>query len=116
MKNILIIDDSFACRQVLKISLKQIQQYRIEMASNGQEALDIINNYESEFDLIFVDIKMPVMDGFEFAKKYNGKGKLIAYTALHPSYLKSKERQNFDFLLIKPISKKEIEEIIKTLN
>lgn len=42
--------------------------YTVLLASNGREALDLIK--ESEPDLIFLDLRMPVMDGIEFLKTY----------------------------------------------
>ncbi len=123
MTKILIIDDSLLCQQVLELNLKSILPCSVEKATNGQEALDIINDHKSEFDLIFVDIKMPVMGGFEFAQKYNGNAKLICTTAAHPIHLKKDNYYLFDCLLTKPISKTHIKEIIelfqfqaKTLN
>jgi DNA-binding NtrC family response regulator len=37
--------------------------YRIAKASNGQEAITMVR--EAEFDLVFIDVKMPVMNGLE---------------------------------------------------
>ncbi len=116
MTRILIIDDSSECRELLKIYLKLIQPCRTEMASNGKEALDVIDNQTFEFDYIFIDIKMPVMSGYEFAEKYKGKAKLIATTAVHELHLNKEKLSLFDKILIKPISKQKIEETLKTLN
>ncbi|HCY42496.1 MAG TPA: hypothetical protein DHV48_14260 [Prolixibacteraceae bacterium] len=51
-------------------------------AHNGQEAVDLA--YENPFDLILMDIRMPVMDGFEAAKQilqHRSSSKIIALTA-----------------------------------
>ncbi len=99
MTKILIIDDNLLCQQVLKLYLKSILFCSIEKAINGQKVLDFINNHKSKFDVIFVDIKMPLMSGFEFAQKYNGNAKLIAITASHPIQLEKDKICLFDFLL-----------------
>lgn len=115
MVKILIIDDNPTCRQVLKIYLELIQPCKTEMASNGKDALDIIDSQSFDFDYIFTDIKMPTMDGYEFAEKYQGKAKLIAITAVHEFQLKNEKLSLFDQMLAKPISKQKIEESLKTL-
>ncbi len=112
MVKILIIDDNPTCRKVLKIYLELIQHCRTEMASNGKDALDVIDNQTFDFDYIFTDIKMPTMDGYEFAEKYQGKAKLIAITAVHEFQLKNEKLSLFDKILIKPISKNEINELL----
>ena len=67
MKNqtghILVVDDNRMNR--IKIS-RSVQRFghTVVMAANGQKALDALKN--ESFDLVLLDIFMPVMDGFEF--------------------------------------------------
>lgn len=42
--------------------------YNVETAANGREALDMIRGRKP--DLIVLDMKMPVMDGWEFAREF----------------------------------------------
>jgi two-component system, LytTR family, response regulator len=116
MKKILIVDDSCSCKQILELHLKFILPCIIETASGGQEALNIIDNRPYEFDLIFIDLKMPIMSGFEFAKKYKGNAKLIAYTAYNPLYINKSQLEQFDYLLIKPALKEDIKKLLKDFN
>ena len=63
---ILIIDDIPKNIQVLgNILLKE--EYQISYTQNGKEALSLINT--NKFDLILLDIMMPVMDGYEVCRK-----------------------------------------------
>lgn len=62
-KYILIIDDSNT-NLVLLESLFKRKGYRVDSALNGNEGLNIIK--KSIPDLIFLDLKMPEIDGFEF--------------------------------------------------
>jgi two-component system response regulator ResD len=62
MNKILVVDDEREMRQLLRIYLQQ-ENYWIEEAANGKEAYDKF--LKDDFDLIVLDIMMPVMDGWE---------------------------------------------------
>ncbi|WP_417941262.1 response regulator [Flavobacterium sp. RS13.1] len=77
---VLLIDDDFATNFInKKIVQKADITEHIQVALNGKEAIDYLcsnGDFESQHamnpqpDLIFLDINMPVMDGWEFIKKY----------------------------------------------
>ncbi len=62
-QQILIVDDSDLNREILSAMLED--EYKILEASNGQECLDIMQQFGTGIALILLDIVMPVMDGFE---------------------------------------------------
>lgn len=67
-KKILIVDDDM--RNVFAVSKILVEQGMIvEKAVNGQKALDRINGQSSNFDLVLMDIMMPVMDGYEAMRR-----------------------------------------------
>lgn len=66
MTKILIIDDEAPIRRTLK-EILEFEKYKISLASEGAEGLELITN--QKFDLILCDIKMPRMDGIEVLKK-----------------------------------------------
>lgn len=66
MAKILVVDDE----KHIRGSLKEILEYEkhiVSEATNGKEALEMFE--DSNFDVVFCDIKMPVMDGLEFLTK-----------------------------------------------
>jgi CheY-like chemotaxis protein len=60
MPRILTVDDSAAVRKLIKISLKGLG-FIIDEASNGAEGLKLLA--QAKYDLVIVDLMMPVMDG-----------------------------------------------------
>ncbi len=68
----LIVDDSSVMRKIVERSLRQagVELAKVLEAGNGLEALAVLR--ESQVDVIFSDINMPVMDGLEFVRQLQG--------------------------------------------
>ncbi|HVO22309.1 MAG TPA: response regulator [Candidatus Margulisiibacteriota bacterium] len=66
-KRILVVEDNLDNRRILVYRLKRIGDFEIFEASNGQEALGMVETERP--DLIFMDLKMPVMDGWEATRR-----------------------------------------------
>lgn len=65
-KTIFLIDDDKDDQQFFLTSLSEIDNtIQCNLASNGKDALDKLNNSSTTPDLIFIDINMPLMNGFE---------------------------------------------------
>lgn len=62
MAKILIVDDEAKIREVVKEYAMLIHGFEVEEAENGYEAITKVEH--TNFDLIVLDIMMPVMDGF----------------------------------------------------
>jgi two-component system chemotaxis response regulator CheB len=73
-KNILIIDDSALMRRVLSDIINSDERFLVrEVAVNGLEALNIMQQRGSEFDAVLLDINMPKMNGLEFLAELNAQ-------------------------------------------
>lgn len=59
---VLVVDDQFTVRE-LQRSILEAAGYRVAVARNGQEALDLLS-VEPDVDLVVTDIEMPVLDGY----------------------------------------------------
>jgi len=66
MIKILIIDDEKAIRNSLR-EILEYEGYQVEEAKDGKEGLGLLK--ENDYDLVFLDIKMPKMDGLEVLEK-----------------------------------------------
>ncbi len=88
----------------------------IVWARNGQEAVDKIKKHSNNNFLVLMDIKMPVMDGFEASrqiKQLNKKIPVIAVTAFtHPQGNESALKDNFDDVISKPLSSQKLHDLI----
>jgi urea transport system substrate-binding protein len=67
---ILVVDDDPDLREFLRLTLTSMG-FEVTSAANGREALDVLEGYDP--DLILLDMKMPVMDGWEFCRTLEGR-------------------------------------------
>ena len=65
-RRVLLVDDNAVNRQVVKLFMAQLAPTFVE-ATNGEEALQRLN--EQSFDIVLLDVHMPVMDGKEAIKR-----------------------------------------------
>lgn len=69
-EKILVIDDSPTLRKLLRFYLKK-KGYSVNEANNGKVGLDTIA--KEPFDLVILDMQMPIMDGLEVLKTLKNK-------------------------------------------
>ncbi len=85
-KNILIVEDNLINQKVL-LSLLHLSEMNISVANNGQEAVDMVKQSEVPFDLVLMDINMPIMDGYTATQMIRLESRydsipIVAFTAL----------------------------------
>ena len=68
LNKILIVDDSQLIHSMYRLVLNRYKNCKIVDAMNGLEALDVLSR-ENDFNLILLDINMPVMNGLQFMEK-----------------------------------------------
>lgn len=67
--NLLLVDDHQLVIDGIKSMLSDDKRYVVKnIATNGQQALDIIKNSPESFDIVITDITMPLMNGIELCK------------------------------------------------
>ncbi len=112
-ERVLVIDDELAPRESIRMVLKD--KYNVSTAAGAIEGLDMLSN--APFDLVVMDIRMPIMDGItalqEIKKKYPDTEVILltAYASLETA--KDATRYGaFDYLL-KPFDKDDILMVIE---
>lgn len=85
-KNILIIDDSALMRRVISDIINADDRFKVlEVAVNGLEGLNFLQNRGKDFDAVLLDINMPKMNGIEMLeelKKRNIKATVIIVSTI----------------------------------
>lgn len=72
-KRILIADDSKINCEIVKIMLSKYN-ITVDMVENGNEAIEVVKTADPCYDLVLMDIEMPVMDGYECARNIRDMG------------------------------------------
>lgn len=110
----LLIDDERLAREELKLLLnKHDEIHVIDEAKNGEEGISKIK--ELKPDLIFLDISMPGINGFEMLKKLDEIPKVIFVTAYDEYAIKAFEVNALDYIL-KPVDPIRLSEAIQKLS
>jgi CheY-like chemotaxis protein/nitrogen-specific signal transduction histidine kinase len=111
--NVLLVEDEPSNRTVITLLLETIGM-RVTVAENGLEAVD--KAAKETFDIIFMDIKMPKMNGDEAAKILRQKGvaaPIIALSAGTPADVADDDiNKTFDSFLAKPVDSRKLHNTI----
>ncbi len=119
-KRILLVDDSKENRDLMRLLLLQMP-LKMEEAVNGKEALDLFE--KNSYDLIFMDVQMPVMDGYtatrmirRFEEKNNLRKTIIVALTAHAyeSDIRACLEAGCDDHVAKPFKKKTLMQCLST--
>lgn len=112
-RTILIDDEPIAISRLKRLLGEYADTFEvIDEASNGQEGLEKIEFHKP--DLIFLDIEMPLLSGFEMLSKLDFMPMVIFVTAFDQFAIKAFEENSIDYLL-KPIEKERLEKTVQKL-
>jgi CheY-like chemotaxis protein len=125
LKSILLIDDDDVTNFLHRSLLSELDlAENIIVKNNGLDGLKYIQSLKNGTpypDMIMVDLKMPVMDGFEFMQEFQklkaseGKSsKLVALTtSSNPSDIKKIDEIGIDGFMNKPLNKDKVQVIVE---
>jgi two-component system sensor histidine kinase/response regulator len=111
-RRILIVDDNEIARQVL-LEMLESMTFKVTQASGGERALEMIaeaDNAGDPFEVVFLDWRMPMMDGIETARKIRKlRIRRQPHMAMITAYgreeiIREAEKAGLQDLLIKPVN------------
>lgn len=72
---LLLVEDDLVCQLPTRIMLQR-HGFEVDVADNGERALELIAR-GNDYDVILLDLFMPVMDGYEFMRAYVGRALIV---------------------------------------
>jgi CheY-like chemotaxis protein len=129
LTNVFVIDDDKTFVFLTKKIIQSVPyEVKIEEFNDGQQAIDYLKKYAGERDMlpdvIFLDLSMPVMDGWDFIDEYRhlrpviakGARLYIVSSSISPHDIeRSKNLEVVADFIIKPLAKGKFAEIVESL-
>ncbi|KAE8315559.1 hypothetical protein BDV41DRAFT_586402 [Aspergillus transmontanensis] len=123
LARVLVVDDNAINLNLMLTFMKKRNLATLDSAENGKVAVDAVERLQQGYDLIFMDISMPVMNGFEATRAIRAIEKerdcctpatIIALTGLSSSRDESEAlNSGVDLFLTKPVSFKEVSRLLE---
>lgn len=87
MANVLVVDDNSISRKILGENLQNLS-FKVDEASSGEQALEMLSSQDKDYELIFMDWKMPGLDGLQTFEEIKNKseGKKIPAVLMVSAY------------------------------
>ena len=111
---ILLAEDTPATQRLLSHLLSRLG-CEVLVADNGEMALDLFNAAPTSFDLVLMDMNMPVMDGFEATRRLRERypdQPILALTALDQEMQDRCRDAGCDDFLLKPVDRQQLYEVL----
>lgn len=109
MFHILVVDDDRNTRLLMQ-ALLEAEHYRVFLAANGEEALDVMD--KQHVDLVILDVMMPRMDGYAFTRTLRSVNNNLPILMVSAKQMPSDRKQGFlagtDDYMVKPVDEEEL--------
>ncbi|MCF8303540.1 MAG: response regulator [Bacteroidales bacterium] len=117
--NILLAEDNSINQKVAILTIKKLGCH-YDLAENGEETVEMFKN--NKYDLILMDVQMPLMDGIQATKlirqyeKANGSASKVKIAAMTANAMKDDEEKclkaGMDYYLAKPFKEEELRQLL----
>ncbi|MFN8343429.1 MAG: response regulator [Spirosomataceae bacterium] len=119
-KRVLIAEDSSVIQNLAR-KILEFQNYEITAVKNGEQVMQIVD--KEDFDIVLLDINMPIMDGMECVKairdlsdKKKASLPVVAITGNAKNYSEEEfKAAGFNDVLVKPLNFDRLVEIVNEL-
>ncbi len=117
-KRVLIVEDSPVMREMLILAFRSRPFVDIDQAGDGMAGIQSIRKAAEPYDLILLDLNMPVMDGMKFlgflANEPKAKNTKVAVVTTEGSQEAEDQARSLgaDYYLRKPVTRRAVEKVI----
>lgn len=112
MLKILIVDDEIDAIEAMEWKLNRyIENIIIEKCSSPKQAISMVDSFQP--DILFLDIHMPEMNGFEFLTKLNYLKFNLIFTTAYDEMAMRVSRLTDIFYILKPVDKDDLLEVFE---
>ncbi|KAK4039888.1 hypothetical protein C8A01DRAFT_46707 [Parachaetomium inaequale] len=115
-KNLLVVEDNLINQKVMLGMLRAIGFKNVGLASNGLEAVRMVRGKPAAYDMLLMDINMPIMDGNAATRDIRAAGILVPIVAMTAYALKGdRERcleHGMNDYIAKPVDKKRLIKVL----
>ena len=119
-KRVLIVEDSPVMRELMRLTLARMpDEVAVDQAGDGVAALQAVRAATRPYDLILLDLNMPVMDGMRFLATLDGEpgasGTTVAVVTTEESPDTETEARAMGarYFLRKPVTRRQVETMIR---
>jgi CheY-like chemotaxis protein len=100
-KSVLVVEDDHDVRVSVRQTLEE-EGYQVVSAANGHQAIELLSKHQP--GLVLVDLRMPIMDGWQFVELLKGDVALARLPVfVHTAYYELEPPAGIDGVLKKPI-------------
>ena len=117
-KHVLIVEDSPVMREMLILAFRSRPFVDIDQAGDGMAGIKAIRAAEQPYDLILLDLNMPVMDGMKFlahlSNEANARDAVVAVVTTENSAKAEAQARALGarFYLRKPVTRRVVDEVL----
>lgn len=111
-----IVDDELHCIETLKYDLEESFSDKVEVLFECNNSVECVENLKSiKPDVLFIDIEMPGLNGFDLIKVIQPKNTKIVFTTAHQRHAIEAIGFKPEAYLLKPIELEELEKVVEDL-
>jgi two-component system, chemotaxis family, chemotaxis protein CheY len=116
---VLIVEDSPAMRQLLSLAARKRAGVDVAEAGDGLAALKMLAS--EQFDMLFVDLNMPILDGMKLIKKVRESESAVGATRVRICVVTTEHAQSTedqaralgaDYFMRKPVNRRDVERVL----
>ncbi|KAB2824702.1 ATP-binding protein [Aliivibrio finisterrensis] len=117
--SVLVAEDNKANQAVMKLLLER-QGHQVTLVKNGVEVIQEWSDHNNNYDVILMDVSMPIKDGISATKEIRATGSLIPIVAITGHALREEKKLCIDAgmndFVSKPIRTKQLKAVLRSLN